>query len=207
MMEKRPRTHHHCATPLKTSVGRAKEDFAPSPPTAHGSISSSRKKNPLSPIISKMNALYLLALLVALASSLLVSARPAATLVNVDNQRVIPGEFIVMYKDQDQAASSLAQAQWADQLTNQLLALAAVPEAALLQRYENGFAARMSDEALEAVRAHPEVDFVEPNQIVSIHAVQNNPPSWGLARIYQREFRVRNIYKYQDTAGENVDVR
>jgi hypothetical protein len=48
----------------------------------------------------------------------------------------------------------------------------------------------MNEEALEAVRLRPEVAFVEANQVVFKHDVQLEPPSWGLARIHQRSFRV-----------------
>jgi cerevisin len=56
-----------------------------------------------------------------------------------------------------------------------------------------GFAAALDEESLDLVRARKEVAFVEPNQVVYAHDVQPNPPSWGLARIWQRQFQVRFI--------------
>ena len=56
------------------------------------------------------------------------------------------------------------------------------------------------------VRGRREVAFMEPNQVMSVQAVQSNPPSWGLSRISQRDYRTRNTYMYPDTAGADVDV-
>jgi hypothetical protein len=124
-----------------------------------------------------------------------------APFVQNDDAEVIPDEFIVVFKRE-----AIPENGNVDALIDSVLASAQVQESALIHRYEDGFAAVINEESLESVRSRSEVEFVEPNQVVYAHGVQQNPPSWGLARISQRAFRVRNLYQYPDTAGEGVDV-
>lgn len=63
----------------------------------------------------------------------------------------------------------------------------------------NGFSARMSAEALESVRANPNVQAIEANLVVMADEVE----SWGLDRIDDRDLPLDNSYEY-DGDGSGV---
>jgi len=114
------------------------------------------------------------------------------------NQEYIPGEFVVIFKD-DASLNS-------DQFVSSIFANEVMSEASLLHEYDFGFAAKMSDAALEYVRGLPEVDFVEENKLFSIYKAQENAPSWGLPRISQRKYEDKSKYNFPESAGKDVDV-
>ena len=65
-----------------------------------------------------------------------------------------------------------------------------------------GFAARLSDRAVEQLRQNPHVAYIEADQRVSIDATQS-PATWGLDRIDQRNLPLNNAYTYTPT-GQGV---
>jgi len=74
-----------------------------------------------------------------------------------------------------------------------------------------GYAARLSAELLDLVLEDANVEFVEPNGIVTVHdeekpAVQENPKSWGLDRIDQEKLPLDKKFHYVEGAGEGVDA-
>ena len=66
----------------------------------------------------------------------------------------------------------------------------------------DGFSARMSDRAVERLRQHPHVAYIEADQRVSIDTTQS-PATWGLDRIDQRSLPLNNAYTYTPT-GQGV---
>lgn len=68
-----------------------------------------------------------------------------------------------------------------------------------------GFAATIPPQAVDGIRHNPNVALIEPDGIVYKNATQNNPPSWGLDRIDQRNLPLDNSYTYQNE-GEGVTV-
>lgn len=68
-----------------------------------------------------------------------------------------------------------------------------------------GFAATLPGESLEGIRHNPNVQYVEPDGIVTINGVQNNPPSWGLDRVDQHPLPLDQVYNYQND-GTGVTV-
>ncbi|KAJ7286983.1 peptidase S8/S53 domain-containing protein [Mycena rebaudengoi] len=71
-----------------------------------------------------------------------------------------------------------------------------------------GYAGHFSEKVVDQVRAMPEVDYVERDQIVRTQDVQKSAP-WGLARISHRpklRLSTFNRYEYDSRGGEGVDV-
>ena len=65
-----------------------------------------------------------------------------------------------------------------------------------------GFSAKLSDSAVDALRTNPNVAFIEADQRVAIDATQS-PATWGLDRIDQRNLPLNNSYTYTPT-GQGV---
>ena len=66
----------------------------------------------------------------------------------------------------------------------------------------DGFSGELSDDAVEQVRSHPDVAYVEADQEVTASATQS-PATWGLDRIDQRALPLTNSYTY-DRTGSGV---
>ncbi|KAK2463051.1 hypothetical protein APHAL10511_004706 [Amanita phalloides] len=73
-----------------------------------------------------------------------------------------------------------------------------------------GYAGKFSDRAIDEIRAKPEVDFVERDQVVRTqNTTLQTGATWGLARISHRPrlaFSTFNKYLYDSIDGEGVDV-
>jgi len=77
-----------------------------------------------------------------------------------------------------------------------------------------GYSGHFDDETIEAIRRHPDVDYIERDSEVHTmggdddHETEKNAP-WGLARISHRDslsFGSWNKYLYAADGGEGVDV-
>ena len=70
-----------------------------------------------------------------------------------------------------------------------------------------GFAATLPAAAVEALQRNPNVAYVEPDAEVRLFDTQNNPPSWGLDRVDQRDLPLSTSYTYANTGtGANVYI-
>ncbi|VVJ18382.1 Alkaline serine exoprotease A precursor (EC [Amycolatopsis camponoti] len=68
-----------------------------------------------------------------------------------------------------------------------------------------GFSVRLDEKHAKRLAADSAVAFVEQDKTVRADAVQQNPPSWGLDRVDQRNLPLNNQYTYSTTAS-NVNV-
>lgn len=142
----------------------------------------------------------------ALAASLALAAAavtlPAAA---ADAARVIPNQYIVVL-DKGLLPNTLARL-GVDELVQSTLTL--VGGGTVLAKYQTaltGFAVRLTAGQAEALAKLPFVKLVEPDQTVSIGAVQASPPSYGLDRIDQRALPLSGSYEYADQAGAGAHV-
>ncbi|MFI6094163.1 S8 family peptidase [Lentzea sp. NPDC051213] len=67
----------------------------------------------------------------------------------------------------------------------------------------NGFSVKMTAKQAERLAGDPKVAFVQQDAQVHMLDVQQNPPSWGLDRVDQRDMPLSNSYQY-DTTASNV---
>lgn len=107
----------------------------------------------------------------------------------------IPDQYIVVFNDDVPDAPGLARR------------LNTERGGTLLYTYTGvlrGFAARMSEQAADALRQNPNVAFVEQDQEVTLTATQSNA-TWGIDRIDQRNRPLSGTYTYNTTAS-NVYV-
>jgi subtilisin family serine protease len=108
----------------------------------------------------------------------------------------IEGSYIVVMKD-----GVSAQAATAD-------SLAARHGGQVKHRFNatiKGFSATMSEKQAKRLAADPSVAYVEADQVVRIAEDQNNPPSWGLDRIDQRDLPLNSKYSFS-TRAANVNA-
>ncbi|KAF4595781.1 subtilisin-like protease Pr1A [Ophiocordyceps camponoti-floridani] len=129
----------------------------------------------------------------ALAAAIVHKRAEPAPLLTPRNAEVIPEKYIVKFKESsemsvlDEAINSLTSD--ADHLYHHTF---------------KGFAISLKDDALEKLRDHPEVDYIERDGISRISAVarQNGAP-WGLARI-SSERPGSQEYTYDQSGGEGT---
>ncbi|WP_433797172.1 S8 family peptidase [Actinoplanes sp. CA-252034] len=115
------------------------------------------------------------------------AAPPEADILTVPGAEVVKDSYIVVLK-----SGRIART------------VAAEHQATPLQTYTrvfNGFSATMTARKARQVAADPDVAFVQPNVIHRISDTQNNPPSYGLDRIDQRNRPVNAAYTYNTTAA------
>jgi subtilisin family serine protease len=110
----------------------------------------------------------------------------------------VPGQYIVTLKEwaaQPYGERSFAPNIAADIVSQHRGELLAVYKHALL-----GFAARLPEQAAEALTHDPRVESVEEDGVVTASTTQTNPP-WGLDRIDQRNRPLDAQYNYTPTGA------
>lgn len=125
------------------------------------------------------------------------------SLVNPAESDVIPGQYIVVFKNGVNAASAAnADSNGIQTLGGRIIFI----YTAALQ----GYAAFLPPQALEKVRQNPWIDYVAVDRRVSLpdeigSKIVQPGATWGLDRIDQRGLPLNGTYDYTDTAS-NVNV-
>jgi subtilisin family serine protease len=117
------------------------------------------------------------------------------TILGAGQPDVVANSYIVVLKDSAVLSHSV-QAQ-ADALTDRFGGEVGFTYDAAL----NGFSVTTSERSARQLAAHPAVDYVEHNMMHYVSITQNNPPSWGLDRIDQRNLPLNNVYEFPTTAS------
>ncbi|MEQ1546707.1 S8 family serine peptidase [Methyloglobulus sp.] len=131
-----------------------------------------------------------------------------APLYGMDDPKRIPGSYLVAMKKDNQLKASLS-------------AFSAVAGLSMTSQYVmkgfQGFAAKMTDTALEQIRKNPNVAYVEANRIISLEKPTNAkvetdsitslafPASWGQDRVDQHDLPLDDSFNPQKT-GRGVNV-
>ncbi len=120
-----------------------------------------------------------------------------APLLNADSPNAIPGQYIVVFKENTarQATNSIM---------NETINLYGGELNFVYGAAINGFAAKLPEKAIEALRENPNVAFIEVDQTISLTNSQSNA-TWGLDRIDQRNLPLNSTYTYNNT-GSGVNA-
>ncbi|MFC3896616.1 S8 family serine peptidase [Lentzea rhizosphaerae] len=136
----------------------------------------------------------------AAALSLAAAVAPAAsaqenlgTILGADRAGVVKDSYIVSLRAG--TASRAAAPELAGKYGGQV--------GKVWQHALNGFSVKMTAKQAQRLAADPKVAFVEQDAEVRMFDVQQNPPSWGLDRVDQRDLPLSNSYQY-DTTASNV---
>ena len=113
-----------------------------------------------------------------------------APVIGLNKPSAIDGRYIVVFDKEVSAATARAA-----RLDVRALG------AKVLHRYDHvldGFSARLSQRAIEALRSNPNVAYIEADSRVTASDTQS-PATWGLDRIDQRNRPLSNSYTYNAT--------
>jgi serine protease len=123
-------------------------------------------------------------------------------------QRPVPGQYIVVLKDDAAALNTEASALSRLPSVAAVAAQLASRHGARMQRSFShtlrGFVVQADDRALEKLVLDPSVAYVEEDGIVEISATQSGA-TWGLDRVDQRDLPLNSTYVYNTTAS-NVNA-
>jgi len=155
--------------------------------------------------------------IVALALLLVVAVTAdIAPLLHADSPHVVPGSYIVILNDDLEVShrdahilalkDSIAESQDKES------------EVGFVYRTGSllGFSARLSEKLLKKQLAHPDVKYIEADQVVSINfgqearsplaTITQSGATWGIDRIDQKNLPLTNTYVYNSSGGAGVDV-
>ncbi len=132
------------------------------------------------------------------------TASAAAPAPDVATGEVVPGQYVVLFRRERVAMSPYT----AEQLSARKLGGRPAALRRTFTHVVQGFAARLTDSAVTALRADPDVALVAPDPVVHATAGQVETGSpWGLDRIDQMWLTLDGQYHYTATgAGTSVYI-
>lgn len=135
-----------------------------------------------------------------------VQAPQAKYFTSSDPSKAIAGQYIVVFKDGKQMQRAAREQFVTDKASQYALDMGAK----VMHEYSAsmaGIAIQVDAEYLGKLLADPDVEYVEEDTVQELVAVQNNPPSWGIDRIDQRNLPLDNRYESVLTgAGVNAYI-
>jgi hypothetical protein len=112
--------------------------------------------------------------------------RAENTASNNQNSKIIGDEYIIIFKNQFENKISENIGREVDQLQSSILSSVAIPEDSVLNRYKyaiKGFAAKLSDKQLKALKNDPRIKSVTPNALFELAYHTNVVPSFTFSKI------------------------
>jgi subtilisin family serine protease len=140
-----------------------------------------------------MRRLWIAVLLLTIPGAAFAQGGGPSLIRGAGSPNAVPNQYIVVLNDGidlPAAASDMARAYGGT--TRQVY-----------QRVLHGFSVEMPGRSAESLARDPRVAYVEQDQVVTLSATQNNPPSWGLDRVDQRDLPLSSSYTY-DFDGTGV---
>ncbi|BCB80545.1 hypothetical protein GCM10022251_03060 [Phytohabitans flavus] len=123
-----------------------------------------------------------------------LAQEPSGVIRNAGGNTAVADSYIVVFKDSSVTRTGVDKA---------ARDLAAKHDGAVARTYRaalRGFEVKATAARAARIAADPSVAYVEQNHTVRIQDTQNNPPSWGLDRIDQRNLPLSSSYTYPTTA-------
>jgi len=117
-------------------------------------------------------------------------------------EKAIPGQYVVVLKkdaDIPEHMRAITERMTLDSPANELLHQYNIGDF-------KGYALLCTQKVVDVIRQFDAVEAVYEDGLASISGTQNNPPSWGLDRISQRNLPLDKAYHYPDTAGSGVNM-
>ncbi len=144
-----------------------------------------------------MRRMWILVLLLALPAVAFAQGGAPGLIRGAGNPNAIPDQFIVVLDRGVDLPSGAAD-------------VARTYRGTVLREYHqvlHGFAIKLPERAAEALARDPRVSYVEQDQVMHATTTQNNPPSWGLDRVDQRDLPLSSSYTYNfDGTGVNAYI-
>lgn len=144
-------------------------------------------------------------------------AADVAPLLHADAPNVVQGSYIVILKE---GLSVLDRDAHILTLKDTIMATGANAKVGFVYNIGDmvGFSATLTEDLLKAELAHPDVKYIEADQVMSINyqqekgerspleVITQTGATWGITRVAQRDLLLDGNYPYPSSAGAGVEV-